>query len=81
MKRKREGKLLPNRTRKRCPYKIEEEKLKDYIKANPDSYLREIAQELGLATSTVFYGCKRLKITLKKNLFDLPSARSGGDFF
>lgn len=66
IKRRREGKLSPSRKKERLPYKIEEKKLKDYIKANPDSYLREIAQELGLAISTVFYGCKRLKITLKK---------------
>jgi len=64
--RKREENLPPKRTRERSPYKIEEEKFKDYIKANPDSYLREIAQEFGVATSTVFYACKRLKITLKK---------------
>lgn len=66
IKRKKKGNLSPKRTRKRYPYKIEEEKLKNYIRANPDSYLREIAEEFGLATSTVFYGCKRLKITLKK---------------
>jgi len=66
IKRKRKGNLPPKRTKKRRPYKIEEEKLKDYIRANPDSYLREIAEELGVAPSTVFYGCKRLKITLKK---------------
>jgi len=66
IKRKKQGKLPPKQTRKRVPYRIEEEKLKDYIAANPDSYLREIAKEFDLAISTVFYGCKRLKITLKK---------------
>lgn len=66
IKRNRKGNLSPNQIRRRHPYKIEAEKFKAYIEEHPDSYLREIAQEFGLAISTVFYGCKRLKITLKK---------------
>jgi transposase len=65
-KRKNQGKLAPNTTRNRQPQKLEVEKLKAYIAKNPDSYLREIAEEFKVTTSAVFYACKRLKITLKK---------------
>jgi transposase len=49
------------------PSKIDDEKLKKYIEANPDSYLREIAQEFSSTLQAIFYACKRLKITLKKS--------------
>ena len=50
------------------PSKIDSEKLNKYIELNPDSYLREIAAEFNSTLQAVFYACKRLKITLKKNL-------------
>lgn len=65
IKRKKEGRLAPS---KRCrrPHKIEEGKLRGYIKEHPDSYLREIAEFFGVSATAIFYACKRLKITLKK---------------
>ena len=72
-KRKKQGKLSPNRTRNRKPQKLETEKLKAYIAKNPDSYLREIAEEFKVTIAAVFYACKRLKITLKKRR---PSIRN-----
>lgn len=48
------------------PSKIDNEKLKQYIKDHPDSYLREIAQVFSSTLQAVFYACKRLNITLKK---------------
>lgn len=65
-KRKKQGKLSPNTTRNRKPQKLEAEKLKAHIAKNPDSYLREIAEEFKVTITAVFYACKRLKITLKK---------------
>ena len=66
VKRKKEGNLAPDATRKRSPQKLKTEKLKTYIEKYPDSYLREIAEEFGVTITAVFYACKRLKITLKK---------------
>lgn len=66
IKRKKIGCLAPNKRKERTPHKIENEKLKAYLKEHPDAYLREIAQFFGAAVTTVFYACKRLKITLKK---------------
>ena len=48
------------------PRKINNECLFQFIKANPDACLREIAEEFGVTIPAVFYACKRLKITLKK---------------
>lgn len=66
IKRKKTGCLAPNKRKERKPHKIENEKLKAYLQKHPDAYLREIAQYLGAAVTTVFYACKRLKINLKK---------------
>jgi len=48
--------------KKVCPVK-----LKAYMKENPDSYLRETAEEFGCTEQAIFYALKRLKITRKKN--------------
>lgn len=68
IKRKKIDGLAPQKRKERRPHKIENEKLKAYLQEHPDAYLREIAQSLGAALTTVFYACKRLKINLKKNL-------------
>ncbi|MGK5594802.1 MAG: IS630 transposase-related protein, partial [Parachlamydiaceae bacterium] len=44
IKRKKIGCLAPSKRRERKPHKIENEKLKAYLKEHPDAYLREIAQ-------------------------------------
>lgn len=74
VKRKKQGNLAPDTTKKRAPQKLETEKLKMYIENHPDKYLREIAEEFGVTITAVFYACKRLKITLKKRH---PSTRKG----
>jgi transposase len=66
IKRKKQGCLAPNQKRQRKSYKIDEEKLKAYIKEHPDAYLREIAHAFEASISAIFYACKRLKINLKK---------------
>lgn len=66
IKRKKEGCLAQGKRKQRRPHKIEDEKLKAYIKEHPDAYLREIAQFFGATVTAVFYACKRLKINLKK---------------
>jgi len=74
MKRKKENSLAPKKRKERTPHKIENEKLRDFLKEHPDAYLREIAEFLGVAITTVFYACKRLNINLKKRS---PSIRKG----
>ena len=53
--------------RKRKPKKLDPVKLKAYISENPDSYLREIADEFKCCKSAVFKAFNRLGITRKKN--------------
>jgi len=49
--------------------KIYPEKLEDFVKQNPDAYLREIAKEFGCSDVAIFKALRRLKITRKKNHF------------
>jgi len=46
--------------------KIDDEKLIEYVKVNPDHFLSEIAEHFGLTPQAIFYALKRLKITRKK---------------
>ena len=46
--------------------KIDPEKLRTYVKANPDAYLREIAEFFQCCQAAVRKALKRLKITRKK---------------
>ncbi len=73
IKRKKIGCLAPSKRRERKPHKIDNEKLKAYLKKHPDAYLREIAQFLVAPVTTVFYACRRLKINLKKRPYSIES--------
>lgn len=46
--------------------KIDDQKLIEYVKTNPDHFLSEIAEHFGLTLQAIFYALKRLKITRKK---------------
>lgn len=46
--------------------KIDPEKLEQYVKANPDAYLREIASIFKCSETAISKALKRLKITRKK---------------
>lgn len=52
------------KTRRR---RLDEAKLKAYIGANPDAYLREIAVEFGVSATAIMDACRRFKITRKKD--------------
>jgi len=58
---------LETKKRKETWRKIEPEKLSQYIEANPDAYLREIAVEFKCTNHAVEKALARLKITRKKN--------------
>jgi transposase len=47
--------------------KINPVKLKEYLKQNPDAYLKEIAEEFGCSDVAILKALRRLKITRKKN--------------
>jgi transposase len=51
---------------KRRPRKYESEKLRTYIRENPEATLEEIAAEFGGSKSGAFDALEREKITLKK---------------
>lgn len=52
--------------RKYAYKKIDDQKLIEYVIANPDHFLSEIAEYFGLTLQAIFYALKRLKITRKK---------------
>jgi transposase len=51
----------------RLPYKLEEAALRSYISAHSDAYLHEIAEQFSCHPTTIFYACKRMGISRKKN--------------
>ena len=59
--------LQASKTGAKAPSKLPLEKLEQVIEENPDATLREHAQTLGVSLTTVFYACKRNKLTRKKN--------------
>jgi len=75
MRRGKEESLAP-KSRRTGGYKIDEEQLRKYIAEHPDAYLREIAEVFKTTLYAIFYACKRLKITLKKNDFLQGEGRS-----
>ena len=46
--------------------KLCDEQLKAYIEANPDHFLREIAEHFHMCPAAIYNACRRLKITRKK---------------
>ncbi len=60
------GDLKPKK-RTDYPRKVDEQKLRDYVKENPDHTLEQIGQALHLGIQTVSTWLKRLNITRKKS--------------
>jgi transposase len=59
--------LYTIKPRSNASRKINDDALRAYISQNPDSYLYEIAEHLGVSKSGIHKACERLKITYKKN--------------
>lgn len=57
------------RAKKRTVYaqKLSEQELRDYVQANPDHTLEQIAGALNVSIQTIFRWLRRLKITRKKD--------------
>lgn len=65
-KRASKGKLAATYPKKRGGFKVDDEKLKAYVKENPDAYQSEIAEAIGAKENTVCRALKRLNISRKK---------------
>ena len=59
---------LEDAPRKRTAYKIDREKLRNYVSEHPDAYIKEIAEEFGCSESGINYELAKLLITRKKRL-------------
>ena len=64
--------IEPKQTRNRKALKIDMQKLEQRVKAQPDIYQYELANEFNVAKSTIYYALKRLKYTLKKRHSPIP---------
>jgi transposase len=60
-RKKSKGNIEPIR-RKYAYKKIDDQKLIEYVDANPDHFLSEIANHFDLTLQAIFYALKRLKI-------------------
>jgi len=49
--------------------KLNDQELIEYVKANPDRYLKEYAEKFNMSISGISRAFKRLHITLKKSKF------------
>ena len=65
-KKLREEGTLAKRPVRRPFKKIDPDKLKEYVRAHPDAYLREIAKDFNCTEGAIRKALKRLKITRKK---------------
>jgi putative transposase len=66
------GSLKPKK-RTEYPHKVDENKLRSYMKQNPDHTLEQISQALNLGVKTVFTWLNRLNITRKKRQHSIKS--------
>jgi len=64
---KDQGTLHPKPVERRGGYKLKDAILERHVQANPDQTSGEMAEALSVHSTTVHYGCKRLKISRKKN--------------
>ena len=66
-KRESKGKLAATYPKTRGGFRVYDEKLKAYVRENPDAYQAEIAEAIGAKENTVCKALKRLKLSRKKN--------------
>ncbi len=66
VKQEKERGTLEPLQRKYAYRKIDYDALEKYVEANPDQFLREVAEEFSVTLQAIFYAFKKLKITRKK---------------
>ena len=60
------GELAASYPKKRGGFRVNDQKLKEYVAKNPDAYQAEIADAIGAKENTVCRALKRLNISRKK---------------
>lgn len=73
--------LEPIKTRNKPATKINMERLREDVKKEPDAYLSERAERLGVSVTGIFYALRRLNISNKKNSVSSKSRRSSQNKF
>lgn len=68
--------LEPMETRNKPATKVDMERLKQDVKKEPDAYLAERAERLGVSVTGIFYALRRLNISNKKNSVSPKSQRN-----
>ena len=64
---------LRPRPRTRRPRKIDEARLRAYLEAHPDAYLREIGVEFEVSATAIMKACRRYQLTRKKRRHAISS--------
>ncbi len=62
---RREGNYLPKR-RPGAKSKINEKRLAEYVRANPDAKLKDLSKEFGISIWGIYYWLKKLGFSYKK---------------
>ena len=66
LRRAKRGELAPKPGGQKKPYKIDSERLREYVAEHPDAFLHEIAEVFGVSHGGIFDALKRLGISRKK---------------
>ena len=61
----KQGQLCAAKPGPKAAHKISETALRKAIDAHPDAMLKELARELSVHPTTIFYACRKWKITRK----------------
>ncbi len=64
----RQGQTCATRPGPRQGRLVQKAALEKAIDARPDAILKELARDFGVHPTTIFYACKKWKITRKKNV-------------
>ena len=64
----KQGQLAAGKPGPKSAHKVFETALRQAINTRPDAMLKELARDFGVHPTTIFYACKKWKITRKKNV-------------
>ena len=75
------NRLEPMETRNKPATKVDMERLKQDVQKEPDAYLSERAERLGVSVTGIFYALRRLNFSNKKNSVSPKSRRNSQNKF
>lgn len=67
LKQKKQTGHLQPKPRRKTPHKVSDVALRSALEQQPDATLKELGKILGVSAVAIFYACRRLKLTRKKN--------------